>query len=556
MNSSQYIRCGVMLAGASLIFSNARAQRGEIESQTYEIVKEKSIEFPPANRLFDKVQPVQAKAEDKKVKYEFVDPKLNLASPKLTPVAVMSSDEKTRQELPEGLNNYVKVGAGNYGRFLGEAFVSTRPSEDLVFTAHLKHLSAASGPQYGKNSANADTDLRLGGKYLRSSYKIDGQLDYSRKNYYFYGYQPQPEGVEVDRDTIRQTTNLFGVQLGFENTEANSLVDYSVKTNLYTLKDRYSASELDWSTTIQASLPIVENVYALVDAGAFVSQRVDAETYNRNLFRVKPSFKYVSDLFSLTGGVNVVNETDNILKVNRTRAYPVVNLDVVPVAGLHVFAGWDGDVVRNTLRSLLNDNLWLAPNILIANTEKKSDLYAGVKGENAEGLNFEGRVSYAKYRNFYVFNNALADTSKFSVLYDGDATNVLTISGQVGYMANDMFKSSFKANYYNYNLSLLEEAWHRPTFSLNWFNAFTIQDKLFITSDLYTLTGLKAKNFQSGIVTKLPIIIDLNFKADYLLTSNFSVFVSLNNILAKQYSRYQYYPHQGVNFVGGLSFSF
>ena len=116
-----------MLAGASLIFSNARAQRGEIESQTYEIVKEKSIEFPPANRLFDKVQPVQAKAEDKKVKYEFVDPKLNLASPKLTPVAVMSSDEKTRQELPEGLNNYVKVGAGNYGRFLGEAFVSTRP---------------------------------------------------------------------------------------------------------------------------------------------------------------------------------------------------------------------------------------------------------------------------------------------------------------------------------------------------------------------------------------------------------------------------------------------
>lgn len=556
MNSSQYIRYGVMLAGASLIFSNARAQRGEIESQTYEIVKEKSIEFPPANRLFDKVQPVQAKAEDKKVKYEFVDPKLNLASPKLTPVAVMSSDEKTRQELPEGLNNYVKVGAGNYGRFLGEAFVSTRPSEDLVFTAHLKHLSAASGPQYGKNSANADTDLRLGGKYLRSSYKIDGQLDYSRKNYYFYGYQPQPEGVEVDRDTIRQTTNLFGVQLGFENTEANSLVDYSVKTNLYTLKDRYSASELDLSTTIQASLPIVENVYALVDAGAFVSQRVDAETYNRNLFRVKPSFKYVSDLFSLTGGVNVVNETDNILKVNRTRAYPVVNLDVVPVAGLHVFAGWDGDVVRNTLRSLLNDNLWLAPNILIANTEKKSDLYAGVKGENAEGLNFEGRVSYAKYRNFYVFNNALADTSKFSVLYDGDATNVLTISGQVGYMANDMFKSSFKANYYNYNLSLLEEAWHRPTFSLNWFNAFTIQDKLFITSDLYTLTGLKAKNFQSGIVTKLPIIIDLNFKADYLLTSNFSVFVSLNNILAKQYSRYQYYPHQGVNFVGGLSFSF
>jgi len=556
MNSIQYFRYSVALAGAGFIFTTAQAQRGEIESQTYEIVKEKSIEFPPANRLFDKVQPVQAKADDKKVKYEFVDPQINLASPKLTPVAVVASDERTRQELPEGLNNYIKLGAGNYGRFLGEGFVSTRPSEDLVFTAHLKHLSAATGPQYGKNSANANTDFRLGGKYLRSTYKIDGQAEYSRKNYYFYGYQPQPEGVEVDRDTIRQTTNLFGVQLGFENTEANSLIDYSVKTSLYNIKDRYSASEIDWGTTIEASLPIVENVYALVEAGAYVSQRVDSETFNRNLFRVKPSFKYTSNLFTLTGGVNVVNETDNILNVNRTKAYPVVNIDVAPITGLHIFGGVDGDVVRNTLRSLLNENLWLAPDVLIANTEKKLDVYAGIKGENSEGLNFEGRVSYAKYRNFYVFNNALADTSKFAVLYDGDATNILTISGQVGYMANDMFKTSLKANYYNYSLGLLEAAWHRPTFSLNWFNALTIQDKLFITSDLYTIAGLKAKNFQSGIVTKLPTIIDLNLKADYLLTTNFSIFVSLNNVLGKQYSRYQYYPQQGLNFIAGLSFSF
>ena len=556
MNPSQYLKYTLTLAGVSLFVMTAQAQRGEIESQTYEIVKEKSIEFPPANRLFDKVQPVQAKEEDKKVKYEFVDPQINLTSPKLTPVAVVSSDERTRQDLPEGLNNFVKLGGGNYGRFLGEGFVSTRPSEDLVFSTHLKHLSAATGPRYGKNSANADTDLRIGGKYLRNAFKIDGQLEYSRKNYYFYGYQPQPEGFEVVRDTIRQTTNLFGVQLGFENTQANSLVDYSVKTNLYSIRDRYNASEVDWGTTILASLPIVENVIALVEAGAFVSQRVDSETFNRNVFRVKPSFKYVSNLFSITGGVNVVNETDDGLDVNRTKAYPVVNLDVVPVAGIHVFAGVEGDVVRNTLRSMLNDNLWLAPDVLIANTEKKLDFYAGLKGENAEGLNFEGRVSYAKYRNFYVFNNALADTSKFSILYDGDATNVLTISGQAGYMVNDMFKTSLKANFYNYNLSLLEQAWHRPTFSLNWFNAITIQEKLFITSDLYTISGLKAKNFQSGIITKLPTIIDLNFKIDYLLTSNFSVFVSLNNILAKQYSRYLYYPQQGLNFVGGLSFSF
>ncbi len=555
MNAGQIFR-GMAVTALVLTFSAAQAQRGEIESQTYEIVKEKSIEFPAANRLFDKVQPVQANAADKKITYQFVDPQINLASPKLTPTAVMPSDEKTRQEMPESLNNYIKLGGGNYGRFLGEGFVSTRPSEDLVFSAHLKQLSSATGPKDGRNSANAATDFNLSGKYIMNGFKIDGKADLERRNYYFYGYKPQPEGFEIDRDSIRQTTNLFGVQLGFENTEAKSLVDYSVRTNFYTLRDRYNASEIDWATKIKASLPILDNLYALLESDVFVGQRVDTETYNRNLFSVKPTFKYVSDYFSLTGGVNVVNETDNIQEINRTRIYPVLNLDVVPLSGLHVFAGWEGGVVRNTLRSLLSENRWLAPNIQILNTEKNSDVYAGVKGENTQGFNYEGKVSYANYRNFYAFNNSPIDTSKFAVLYDGSKTNVLTVSAQVGYAHNDLLKSSLKTTFYSYDVKQLQEPWHRPTFMLNWFNALTINKKLFVTGDFYALSGMQAKNFRSGIITKLPTIIDLNIKVDYLLTSSFSAFVSINNILGKQYSRYQYYPQQGINFIGGLSFSF
>ncbi|HEV7381222.1 MAG TPA: TonB-dependent receptor, partial [Dyadobacter sp.] len=78
----------------------------------------------------------------------------------------------------------------------------------------------------------------------------------------------------------------------------------------------------------------------------------------------------------------------------------------------------------------------------------------------------------------------------------------------------------------------------------------------FVTADLYTQRGIRAKNFQTGVVTKLPVIADLNLKIDYLLTKNFSAFVAINNVLGKQYQRYQYYPQQGLNFIGGLSFSF
>jgi len=122
MNSS-LVRSSVFLLTLGFTSNAAFAQRGEIESQTYEIVKEKSIEFAPANRVFDKVQQIQGPAGQKKVSYEIVDPQINISSPKLTPAVGISSDEKDNQAKPDVLNNYVKLGAGNYGRFLGELFV-------------------------------------------------------------------------------------------------------------------------------------------------------------------------------------------------------------------------------------------------------------------------------------------------------------------------------------------------------------------------------------------------------------------------------------------------
>lgn len=556
MTNSNAMRFSILLVLTGFSVQLSFAQKGEIESQTYEIVKEKSIEFAPANRVFDKVQPVQSDAGKKKVSYEIIDPQINIASPKLTPAVGVSSDEQQRQEQPDVLNNYIKLGGGNYGRFLGEAFVGARPTEDLVFTTQLKHLSAASGPVDEKNSANASTNFKIGGKYIRSTYKVEASLDYDRKNYYFYGYKPQPESYIVNRDSLRQTINQFGINLGFENTDASVAVDYSVKTGLHTLRDRYNASELDWGTQLMASVPISESFYALLEADAFVSQRVDQFTYNRNLFRVKPTFKYVTELYSVTAGINAVNETDSELTINKTKAFPVLNIDVTPFTGLHVFAGWNGDIVRNTLRSMLSENQWLGPNVLIVNTEKNSEISGGVKGETTSGFNYEGKVAYTQYRNFYNFNNSLSDTSKFSIIYDNAKTKVLTISGQAGYNFNDLFKTSLKVNFFDYSVGAVEEAWHRPDLTLNWFNALSISKKLFVTTDFYVLRGIKAKNFQSGAVTKLPVITDLNLKIDYLLTRNFSAFVSINNMLGKQYQRYQYYPQQGLNFIGGLSFSF
>ncbi|RYF63175.1 MAG: TonB-dependent receptor, partial [Cytophagaceae bacterium] len=135
-------------------------------------------------------------------------------------------------------------------------------------------------------------------------------------------------------------------------------------------------------------------------------------------------------------------------------------------------------------------------------------------------------------------------------------SNVLTISGQLAYARKDKFRSSLKADYFNYSLDRLEQAWGRPQVAATWSNSYSLDKKLFITADLYFYQGIKNKNPTSGVVYTLKPIYDANVKIDYFLGKQISAFVSLNNIFGQNYQRYLYYQTQGLNFLGGISYSF
>ena len=450
--------------------------------------------------------------------------------------------------------NYVTPGGGNYGKIYGEGFVGGN-TDNLGYDIHFKHLSNQTGPVDAKNSANSENRLKINGQYLAGTFKLGGTVFYDRDNYYFYANRNRAN-AEIPKANIRQTLNTVGLQVGFENTDNTKFIDYALKTSLYHLNDRYSAGETDWGTNFSGSLPITENIFALLNADAYVSQRVDAETFKRNLFSVKPAFKFAYNAFTVTAAFKAVNETDDRLKINRTVGFPQVEVDAVPFSGVHLFAGYGGDLNRNTLRSLLGENRWLGPNVTVANTEKSRDIYGGFKGELGPAFQFEGKVSYALFKNFYGFNNDWLDSTKFAVVYDADYINVLTVSAQIGYQYQNIIRSTLRGDFYDYRVKRLEQPWGRPNTTVTWNNSFVFSKKMFATVDAYYIGGLKNRNFMTGQTVSLKPIVDLNLKIDYLLTRHFSAFASINNLLGKSYERYLYYPQQGLNFLAGLSFQF
>ncbi|QJW92327.1 TonB-dependent receptor [Spirosoma taeanense] len=531
-------------------------REGEIDNQEITVEKSRKIELPPANRLFNKIPSVKPSAEQRKLTYEFEDRKLTVGDPRINTTVLPPST--TQPDATPAYNNYVKLGAGNYSSFLGEGFVGINNLSNVALEGSVRHLSSAIGPVDGKNSAQSDTRVRVTGKLLTDAFKLQGDLGFDRNTYNFYGYSREYAAeTGFNPELIKQRLNTINFRVGIENANTENAIDYSLRTGITSLRDRFNAAETDWATNFNGSLGITDNVFALVAADAYVTQRSDGSLVdNRNLFRVKPTFKYASSFLTVTAGINAVNQTDRRQGINDTRAFPVLDIDVVPVSNIHFFAGIDGDINRNTLRSLLLENKWLAPQVVLANTVKLMDIYGGSKGNLGGGFAYEGKVSFARYRNFSTFNNTIPDTTKFFVLYDGGVSQVLTISGQIGYAQKDKFRSTLKADFFRYGLDRLEEAWGRPRLAGTWTNSYILNKKLFVTADLYFYEGIKNKNFTSNVTYTLKPIYDANLKIDYFLGKQVSAFVSLNNIFSQNYQRYLYYQVQGLNFLGGISYSF
>lgn len=546
-----------ILLFSSVFFSTvgvvAAQNQGGLKDEEIDIVKQREIVLPPANRIFNKIPAPKQATEDKKMTYDFVERALQLQPSRFTPG--FTAFQPAAEQQSSGYENYVKAGAGNYGRILGELFLNADNETNSVLSLHAKHNSASQGPVDGKNSANNEQNLLFEGKYLGSSFKLSGGLGFDRSQYYFYGYRQRPS-TPVERKDIEQILNKYSFKVGIENTNQDATIDYSIKTGVNYLKDKFSATELDWGTNFKSAFVINDQFAALMNADAYVTQRSDSLEDKRNLFRVTPSFQYKNSFLTVVAGINAVAEVDQRRNLNRTKGYPIIKIDVMPVDGIHVFVGYEGDIQRNTLTQLLGENRWLASRVDLRNTEKLRDIYLGSKGSLGSGFNYELKGSLSKQFNLFAINNAKADTAKFVVLYDTAQINVLGITAALNYQYGELWRSNLKLEFNNFSTKTLEKAWHRPTSVVTWSNTLIFKKKLFISTDLYFLGGIQGKNLVTNKIQKLDPIIDLNTKFTYLLTDQISAFVSLNNILGKNYQRYSYYQQQGLNFLLGLAFSF
>lgn len=548
----------------------------DVVNEEINITKDREVEIQKANKIIDKISVIPADKKDKKMVYTFFDRKPEgVEESKFEPSVINPLLKDKKQEEAKSYNNYFKIGFGNFGRILGEGYLSSNQNSKLIYGISGYHNSIQRGPVQDENSSLSNNKYQADGKYHSGNFEMKADVSYERRNLYFYGYDVEANSDYTKKD-LRQTINLYSVNTTFENTNPTSAVDFTLKTGINNLKDLYSAKELEWVSRFNSYFPIQgDKIVALLGAEAYLTSRSGKfntdgtllESYKRNLYRVEPSFSFDFGRILAKVGFKAVNEYDQTLKINRTKGFPTASLTYKSPSLTYFFIGYDGDIIRNSLHTLLDENPFLAEGIDIQNTYKNMDIYIGSRAELYNGLSFNTKISYGKYQNlsFFVKNDGLQstpagqpiNTTRYKVDYETEdaKTDFIQVSTEFSYAAFDKWKANLKMDYNYYETIKYNKAYHRPAFTSRLGNTFVISDKLVANLDLYYLSGIYARNIDAGESIKLKDIIDVNTDITYLFTKRFSTFVKLNNIVGQNYQRYYNYSQLGLNFVAGINVS-
>ena len=523
---------------------------GEIGDVEIEIVRERQIVLPRANRNFEKVPPRPSEPITPEITYEFKNLSFSAPDYQSNPRPLRLKQE----DISKIYGNYVSAGFGNFSSPYLNAWVNTKRDKNRFLGAQLYHRSFGKGPVDDKNSASNATNIKVFGQTYTKLVTTNLFVDYENLGGYFYGYTP---GTEVVRDTIRQNYNIVSIGGAISNTKPSDF-NFNLGGSFSYLTDKYEASESDVALNFNSYYTLSEKSKITLNSTYDLIARKDSlvDAKPRHLFKVSPSFAFTPiDNLSISLGATAVLDNDTI-RSKSLHFYPNVKANYLVSQNVNAYASLTGDMEKVSLHTLSRENLWLNANIGVFHTNKTIELNTGLKGKLGRLVAFDLGVAAANLKDLYFFRNALSDRAKFDVVYDVGNTQRINLFGELGYNKNEVVRLNVRGDYYSYSTDTQDEAWHRPTYRLSTNASFNVYQKLLLNVGLVGQGGMKAFNNETAQVVTLDPGLDLNVKADYFVSKQVSIFLKFENILSNDYPVYLNYPVRGFQVMGGVSWSF
>lgn len=537
------------------IFPGFLMAQGVVDQEIV-IEKDKEIKLKSVNKRFSNVPVLNIRKDSIPI---FYNPQELFFPPEALLVQVNplldQGGENEDLEVIKNRNLYLAAGYGNFGKTYFRGIYQDRWQDKLDYGLEISHLASRNGEVLDNFSGANENRVALVGRYHLGASTLSGQVFYQRNINRYYGYDPSLlEGF--DRDTLKHRYQRIGLMLSQKNTQLEQALDYQWALRVQNTSDNFEANELQLRLGGKFRYSLNDHHRILLGVESFFSQYQDSTEQNRSLFSIKPQYNYKKDRLNLAIGLNLTYTNDSLGADNQVYLYPALKASYQISSNFNVYGGLEGQIGIEDLAQHSLNNPFLEDNVVILHHNQKWEGLLGLRYNLSANLMADFSVRYADLENLSFYTNSPRDSARFRIIYDRASVKRFNVQGQLTYNLNEAYRFSLRANWYNYNLGTLEEPWHRPTLDLRLLASGQVIRNLKLKADLFVLGGLKARNFISDETVNLDTIIDLNIKADYSFLNNFSAFLSVNNIFAKSYQRFLYYPNQGLNYLIGLTYAF
>ena len=477
---------------------------------------------------------------------------------------------------------YVKAGAGNYLNTLGEAHVNSLRSRDLHWGLDVHHLASNGGIKDIPYNGFSKQNVNLYGKKMMKHHILKAGLIYDREQVYLYGYNPNiPYDTEsIIKDDIKQQYSQFKVNAGIKSfiTDSNEW-NYNIDLNYYNLQvTPSSTSENNFVMNTEFTKYYGSEkgfIYLDLDYNkpklTTDTSMIPAQYLSSVLIKPGVDVQFTGDKWRLLAGFKMAletgNETSFYIYPNAEFKYNIVKNLIVPYVGV------TGGINRTSINTLRMENPFITGTPELKNTRTAYDTYLGVRGVYSSNIsyNISGGYKQVKDMALFVSNIRTNSATPYNPYYENvyqpvyDTVNIAYVKAQISYQKAKKWNLLWRINYNSYETKNEVKAWNLPDVTSDLTLRYNLQDKITAKTSMTFMSGRYSKTdllegaeqLSANVYgRKLDPLFDFNLGVEYRFTKKLSAFIDVNNILSQNYEIWGNYQVQGINVMGGITYSF
>lgn len=492
-------------------------------------------------------------------------PDVNL-SPLKTTVAIYRLKIKQEDKSKAG---FVRAGAGNFGSTLLDAYYGSRANNKWSYGIGYNHLASLNGNVEKRASGFSENRLQVHTKYFAKKSVYSAHAYYNRKLVRNYGYlgaveefgnlssTPTVDSAFTYDESLLLPSHLVGGALSLETIEGKKFsTTISLAPSYHQINDSLNATNIEGEI-----LPIYKLKWGTLKIPILWSwnSHNSAEiNVKRNLLGFSPTISHISDdeRLLLEAGIktNVSNDTALTKKVH---LYPLIKGSYVLSndKGLSISGELTGGADQYNLTDVYAQNPFIR-RVNVASSNSKILIKSALNYSPLTNFGVKAFLNYSLIENFSFFTADTIDLSFYTPAYSSSPTTVITPGLELNYETKKGHKIEFRTQFNSFSNDTDQEFYFTPKSKTELSLNYKVNQKIRLNSDISYISGLVGFNPIENSDYELDNILDLNLKAEYRFNEKLGLFLYGNNLLNRNYEFYRFYTVNGINVLGGLTYSF